>query len=74
MDESQSAIRGLGEHGVVDLESEGLPIVGPMRAARATRGGLAAVGVGCVLLLDTAGRARPRQGGFTHLVDIDRVP
>jgi hypothetical protein len=74
VDGSQSVIRRLGEHGVIDLETERLPIAGVMGAAPATRGGLAAVGAGGVLLMDSAGNARPCQGGFTHLVDIDRVP
>ncbi|MFN0007505.1 MAG: hypothetical protein ACKVXR_06310 [Planctomycetota bacterium] len=69
-----AGIRRLDEHGVVDLEKAGLPIVGPSRAVRDSRGGLLIASPGCVVRLDSAGRMGPGQGGFAHLVDVDRVP
>lgn len=69
-----SVIRRLDEHGVVELEITGLPIVGPSRAVGDRLGGLVVASPGCVLRLDSTGRMRPGQGGFTHLVDVDRVP
>jgi hypothetical protein len=74
VDESQSVIRRLGRNGVVELEREELPIVGPSGAVRDPRGGLLIIGAGCVLPLDSTGKTRPGQGGFAHLADVDRVP
>lgn len=74
VDGSQSVIRRLGEYGIFELETMGLPIVVPSRAVRDLRGGLVVASPGCVLLLDATGRMRPGQGGFTHLVAVDCVP
>lgn len=74
VDGSRSMVRRLGEHGVVELEKGELPIVGPSRAVRSSCGGLSIASPGCVFHLDSTGRTRPGQGGFAHLIDVDRVP
>ena len=74
VDGDGSAARRLDERGAVVVDLQDLPLLGAGRAIAARGGGVTIATPGCILRLDRSGSPLPGQGGFAHLVDIDRVP
>jgi hypothetical protein len=51
-----------------------VPEIGALCAMGVEGGGVWIATPGCILAFDSLGRRKPGQGGFTHLVDLVRVP